>query len=297
MPSRYLEELLNVQFFGEYLIDRWVINREHLLEALDYQMKRNERFGAVALRRGFLTQEQVLQVNELQRRSDETFGELAVRLGHLSVEQVGEIVKYQRNNNIFLGEALLRLGFISDEVLRREIRNYHEHQRRYRSQRMELGGDPTQTAVLEATIDLTRKMFRRVIGVAVKIGPPVLLEKAEDDPKFTYFVSVQVPFLGEKPVHYVLSVSEALARRVIQGLLDEDPNMEEAAALRDAVRELANIVCGNAVAKLAKAGIVVDIGPPVSVDAAPAPPPGYRIVAFPTRLIDGGADLRFFVAP
>jgi len=296
MASRYLEELLNVQFFGEYLIDRWVINRAQLVEALDYQMKRNERFGFVALRRKYLSQEQVNQINEVQRGSDETFGEIAIRLGLLTDDQVNDIIKFQRNNNIFLGEVLLRLGFITEEVLHREIRNYHEHQRRNGVQGLELGGNPTQTAILEAALDLTCKMFRRIIGVLIKVGPPVLMEKAEDDPKFTYFVSVQVPFLGDKPVQYVLSVSEVLARKITQGLLNEDAGAEPADYLRDAVREFANIVCGNAVARLAKAGIVVDIGPPQSADKPPVPPAGDRVVAFPTRLVDGGADLRFFVA-
>ena len=53
---------MGIQFFGEFLIDRWVITRGQLLEALELQEYRNTKFGQLAVQKGFLTEEQVKQM-------------------------------------------------------------------------------------------------------------------------------------------------------------------------------------------------------------------------------------------
>ena len=67
------------------------------------------------------------------------------------------------------------------------------------------------------------------------------------------------------------------------------------AVVEDAVKEFCNIVCGNAVAKLAQMGVQVDIAPPESLPSIPDSPQGMISVVFPVHLAEGGLDLRFLV--
>lgn len=296
MPDAYFEEFLEIQFFGEYLIDRWVITREQLLAALDHQMKRNERLGTIAVKRSFLTEDQVLAISDQQRKTDKTFGELAVEMGYLTHEQLDQIIHFQRNNNIYLGEVLLRLGFVTEEVLKRELTNFRQHQRRHTLDSGEVLVDHTQQAVIRATVDLTRKMLRRLVGVLIKVGTAIPFESGQASTKMQFYTSVAVDFMQERPVRFVFSVNEPLARRIMGSLLRQDASHEPVASVKDAVKEFANIICGNAVAKLAHSGLVVDIGPPAELGAIPEAPEDWMTVAYPCRLLEGGADLRFFAA-
>ncbi|MFC1611865.1 chemotaxis protein CheX [Myxococcota bacterium] len=295
MGNQFLEGFLGVQFFGEYLIDRWVINREQLLDALAYQMTRNERFGAVAVRKGYLTPVQVDEINRRQRESDQTFGELAVAEGMLNDQQVGEIIRYQRNNNLYLGEALLRLGFITEEVLGRELANFREHQKRFTGDELDLQLSYDSTAIVKTCIDLTRKMFRRVVGTVIKTGRGVVLTPEEEKGREGYAVTVSVTVNGREMVRFLLSVTRDLAVPIATSILRSDASSESEEMIADAVKEFCNFICGNTAARVAHKGIDVEIAPPEQLDRIPEPEDGYKTVAFPVRLVNGGADLRFHV--
>jgi CheY-specific phosphatase CheX len=302
MTSRLLEELIGIQFFGEYLIDRWIITREQLLEALAYQMERNERFGEIALRRGYLSEEQIKRVNDRQRVTDRTFGEIAVEMGLLDDKKVDDILTFQRNNNIHLGEVLLRLGFVTEDVLQRELGNYRERQNRYRMDGVDFLENTLDRELVVASVDVTRKVFLRVVGMVVKVGRAVRMAEEAEAVQLSYAVSVEVPFLSGTRAVYVLAVSQGLAQRIAKSMLGDDEDAKDAKDVKDAipvadaVAEFCNIVCGNTVAKLAKLGYDVTIAPPSTSTKIPDPPAGFTAIAFPVRSTDGGAEMRFFVS-
>ena len=296
MARPFLERFLHVQFFGEFLIDRWVINREQLVAALEYQMNRNERFGEIAIRKGFLTRTQVDTLRRQQRQSDLTFGELAIAGGLLTNEQVQQIATFQRRNNVLLGETLLRLNFINEGTLRRELTNFREHQRRFFSDDPPLPISQASAAVIGASLDLTRKMFRRVAGIPIKAGHAVVMRPEEEKIKTGHAITVSIGFSGDESIQFVLSVSQSIAALVASAILgpeEEGPQVD--AMTVDAVKEFCNYICGNAVAKIARKGVTVDISPPAHLSQIPEVPNGYQTVAFPVRSTKGGLDLRFHV--
>ena len=117
----------------------------------------------------------------------------------------------------------------------------------------------------------------------------------KDKPEGDYHLSVGIYFEGASRIQYVLSVSSDVAVSIASKILREDATRESEEVVEDAVKEFANIVCGNAVAKLAQMGIQSDISPPETLSAIPQPSPEQKTVVFPVRLAEGGLDLRFTI--
>jgi CheY-specific phosphatase CheX len=289
---------MGIQFFGEFLIDRWVVTRGQLLEALELQDYRNTRFGELAVQQGFLTEEQARQVNERQRHTDLRFGDLAIQMGLMSREQVRKVLTLQKNNYLFLGESLLELGHVTEDILERELAIFEEEQSRFAQQEVAVPAGVAGPEVIAACVDLTRKMFLRIAGIMLKTGDPVILSGAEAQAagrKPDYHLTVSVPLIASAPVRYLLSVSSEVAVCIAGRILGQDATRESEALVEDAVSEFCNIVCGNVVARLAQQGIELEIGPPESQPQPPEPDDGRLVLRYPLIVTNGGVDLRFLV--
>ena len=151
---------MGIQFFGEFLIDRWVITRGQLLEALELQEYRNSRFGDLAVQNGLLSKEQVQQINEGQRSQDMRFGDLAMQMGLLDDAQVRQVLTLQKNNYLYLGESLLELGHVTDDILERELAIFEEEQARFAQESVPVPEGVLGADLVAASADLTRKMMQ-----------------------------------------------------------------------------------------------------------------------------------------
>ncbi len=287
---------MGIQFFGEFLIDRWVITRGQLIEALELQEYRNLKFGEVAMQKKYLSEEQVKRINDEQKRQDIQFADLAVALGELNEAQAREILTLQKNNHLFLGESLLELGHVTEDILERELSIFKEEQARYALEKVEILDEVPGSLVLEVSVDLTRKMFHRVVGLLLKVGPGQIEKEAGTVSEARdLHLTVGISYIGSTSVLYLLSVSSELAVTIATSMLREDASDEPEEVIEDAVREFANMVCGNAAAKLAQLGQEVDIAPPETYTVLPSAPADKVVVAFPAHLTEGELDLRFFV--
>jgi CheY-specific phosphatase CheX len=285
---------MGIQFFGEFLIDRWVVTRGQLIEALELQEYRNLKLGALAVRKGYLTEDQASQINELQKSQDMRFGDLVVARGLMTEAQVQELLAIQKNNYLYLGEALIELGYLTEDILERELAIFKEEQAPYRLDEVSVPAGTKSAETVRASVDLTRKMFVRVVGLMVKVG-----EGRQDDGskplESEYHLSVAIPFFGSQKASYILSVSSEVAVMIASRILKEDATRESEDIVEDAVREFCNIVCGNAAAKLSQMGVQVEIGPPETLATTPKPIEGMTLLVFPIHIAEGGVDLRFMV--
>jgi CheY-specific phosphatase CheX len=282
---------VGIQFFGEFLIDRWVVTRGQLIEALELQEYRNLKFGTLAVRKGYLTEEQVEQVNTAQRTQDMRFGDLAVVKGFLTMEQAQELLTLQKNSYLFLGEALLELGHMTEDILERELAIFKEEQSRYNLEAVTVPPGIKGSEIVQVGVDMTRKMFTRVVGLLLKVGEGRWVRESEAETE--YHLSVAITFQGSLMMQYALSVSSDVAVSIASRILKEDATRESEEIVEDAVKEFCNIVCGNTAAKLAQMGVGVDITPPESLSAVPKAAAGIQLVVFPIHIAEGGVDLRF----
>ncbi len=277
---------MSVKFFGQFLLERGVVRREALLTALELQDGRNLRLGDYAVRRGYMTEAQAETLNRQQLTVDRRFGELAVEAGFLTPAQVEELLALQRNDYVLLGEALLELGHIDRETLDAQLEAFEADQARYLVDEVIFPPGVRDASLLALPVDLTAKILLRVVGVTTKIGEG----EREVRPPVDRLVSVSVTFSGALRATYTLSVSRDIAGAVFTRMTGLDAAGEDEAEIVDAVKELCNVVCGNAAAKMAKLGRPVDIGPPEV--GAPTLEEGKTYVLFPLHVADGAIEVR-----
>ena len=113
-------------FFGEYLLDREIITREQLDEAVLLQRENNVLLGTLALQREYLDEPRLIELLEEQHKLDRKLGDLAVEKGYLSQEQLLELLQSQSGNYLYLGESLIRLGFLPEESLQEHLETWGE---------------------------------------------------------------------------------------------------------------------------------------------------------------------------
>jgi len=112
------------QFFGNYLIDKNIINSQQLLEALRYKNAHAQKLGDLAITVGYMTAEEAEEVHVLQTKSDKKFAEIAVQIGYLTVQQADELINAQNTGYLLLGNSLIALGFCSQDVISKAIADY-----------------------------------------------------------------------------------------------------------------------------------------------------------------------------
>ncbi len=249
---------MSIKFFGQYLLEKKLITPEQLIEALKVQDDKNLRFGDYARAKGFLSDSDVLKLHEEQRRTDGKIGELAVKLGMLTEKQVDEVLIMQENDHIYLGEALRQSGFISHEILHRELETFRDDQRDYIAGVISVPGGMKEPETVKASVDLTRKMFKRIAFVEAKAG---FGEPFSGEPEENY-ATVSINISGGIVLDYVLSVPRSAAVAVASGLIEEDASEEPDDILVDSVKEFCNITCGSVMARMAKKGKTLNISAP-----------------------------------
>lgn len=104
--------------FGEYLIEKKVIDASSLVEALHLQGKRNAmQLGETAIKNNAMTAEQLLDILSLQESIDERFEELALLLGYLSQDDIDELRIKLESSQQYIGEVLVAMNKVSQEDL------------------------------------------------------------------------------------------------------------------------------------------------------------------------------------
>ncbi len=275
---------MSVKFFGQFLLNRRVVSREQLLDGLLLQGDRNQPLGMYAVKQGYITHEQAERINVAQRGIDERFGDLAIELRLLTRGQVDELLLMQRNDHIRLGEALVELGHIDTAALEREVEAFRADQAAFETGIIEFPPDTPDSAMLSIPVDLTAKMLMRVAGVRTKIEAARSLSDLPDDA----LVTASISFSGAINSEYVLSVSKDIAVTIARRMTGEDSVSND--LVEDAIKEMCNVVCGNAVGKFAQSGRRVEITPPLT--GAPMMREGDKGVYVQLKPTEGTVELR-----
>lgn len=243
---------MGIKFFGNFLVEREVITRKQLIEALEEQKRVNLKFGEHAVRLGFLKEEDIPRIRDVQKREDLKFGEAAIKLGLLTSEQVERIFRIQKSSHKLLGEILVEKGFITRDVLERELRVFDADQRTYMTETIYLPEGIKYREEVGIIIDLSKKFLLRVAGVNTKFGDFDFTECPELQ------IAAEVTFSGDAAMNFIFNSPRSVAQKLVweYGLEETDEN------LKDVVKELTNMICGNTSAKLERLGKKADISHP-----------------------------------
>lgn len=114
------------QYFGNYLLNKSLITREQLKEALDYQKSTHLKMGILAVNAGYMTVKQITEIHQLQKKVDKKFGELAIQQGYLNNEKIEELLSTQKQGHLLLGQALIDKNYMSIEKFKEALDDYKQ---------------------------------------------------------------------------------------------------------------------------------------------------------------------------
>ncbi len=287
---------MEVQFFGEFLVDRWMITQTQLHEGLQLQNYRNIKFGQLAVERKQLTWDQVERIHDIQRVRDVYFADLAVCERLLTAYEARQILMLQRASHLYLGEALLELGYLSEDILDRELAIYHEENQQIFPDELCVSRMGIWRDMIHTGVDLTKKFLIRLTGPAVKVGKGVCMTrdtKAVEENK--EFFSVVVGLRGDLVANYVLSLPWSEAREVASKFLKQDINDMTKAKVEEATKNICALACDHMARELKNNGANIMTESPILLPTPPRSSEGTETICFPIRLSHSVLDLRFMV--
>jgi hypothetical protein len=110
--------------FGQYLVNRGVVDEEAIIDALNIQRKRTIPIGKIGLEEKVLSFKEVFDILNAQVNTPKLFGEVAVELGYLTEKEVDRLLKIQQERRPHTGEILLEMNKLDKETLDIELENY-----------------------------------------------------------------------------------------------------------------------------------------------------------------------------
>ncbi|WP_298439140.1 chemotaxis protein CheX [Geobacter sp.] len=283
-----------VKFFGQFLVEKGVVSREILLQAIELQESVNLSFGATAMAMGLLAEGDIEKVHDAQRTEDLRFGDMAVKLGLLTGEQMMQVLARQKNTHLYIGEALVKVGGLSADKLPALLDEFKADQAQYATDKVAIPAGVTDAPFWEMLADLSYKMLTRVALLTFRPEP---IATARSLPAMEVYAAME--FSGDVSGRYLLGVSAATQKQIAREILKEaNVDGEPKEVLDDTVMEFVNVVLGNVAAKAAQMGKAIEIAPPELVEAAGEieAPAGRSALRFPVCLADGDrVELAVFI--
>jgi len=272
-----------VKFFGQYLVEKGIVTRDALLQAIELQEQKNLKLGEMAIVMGCCTQADIDRAHQYQFTKDMKLGDLLVESGILTATQLSEVLVRQKNNHLYIGEALILIGVLTSAQLQQYLDDFKGDQAQYVADRIELPVSIADSAIWEMTADLTYKMITRVLNIQFRPGKCKAVTTID-----TNFMMAAMDFSGDVNARYFISISENLQKCVARAILREaSVENEPPEVLEDTVMEFVNVVCGNVAAKASQVGTIMNINPPVTIHppAGGIPVPNGQIaLCFPIHV-------------
>lgn len=246
------------KFFGQYLLEKGILNKDQLIESINYQNSKILKLGEIALDKGFISEKDIAKIHNEQKRTDARFGDLAVNMGLLSQAQLEEIITIQKNNHIYLGEAIAACGHMSIEMVDSELALFKEEQKSVPPIEVMIKEDVPHKDLVEVSVDLTEKMMRRVGDMISKAGQ---LRIMTEPVKNLGFAAV-LEYKGDITTRYILNLSKDVAHQIAKKTFKKDTLPFDSELLLDTAGEFVNVVCGNVRSKMLELGKKIEILPP-----------------------------------
>ena len=230
------------KFFGQFLLEKGVIDAAQLLRALEIQRVSNPALGEIACEKGMLTADQALAINERQRREDRRFGDIAQSMGLLTADEVGVLLDAQKTRRKLFGEILVEEAFLDRERLESELR-IHAGERDEAMRSLD---------ALQAAHQLGRRMGNS-IATCNKLFPRLLRTQCQfssvADPKNPPATDVMalVRDAAERPHAIGIACDTATMRAMAQAFLSIPAEACDDELAQDALGELVNVLMGYVV--------------------------------------------------
>ncbi|GAB2515610.1 chemotaxis protein CheX [Lysobacter humi (ex Lee et al. 2017)] len=230
------------KFFGQFLLEKGVIDAAQLLRALDVQRESNPALGELACARGMLTADQAQAINERQRREDKRFGDIAQSMGLLTGDEVGQLLDEQKSRRKLFGEILVEEGMLSRERLEDELRQHAgERDEALRSLDAMVAGHQLGRRVANS-VATCGKIFPRLLRTQCQFSRVV---DPAAVPACDVFALVRVA--ADRPLAIGIACDAATMTAFATAFMSIPAEACDEELARDAVGELVNVLMGYVV--------------------------------------------------
>lgn len=231
------------KFFGQFLLERGVIDARQLLRALELQRAFNPMLGEIAQAEGLLTIAQARMINERQRREDRRFGDIAQELHLLTAAQVDALLEQQKRRRKLFGELLVEEGMLDRATLEAELAAHQaDRAQALSSLESHLAGHPLQ-AMAEGALATCGKLFLRILKTQAQFSSLADAHDLEQGHPLCAYVHVD----AQRPLGVALACDAATATAFACAFLSIPPSACDEALARDALGELVNVLMGYVV--------------------------------------------------
>ena len=107
--------------FGDYLIEKGILQRDDVMKALEVQADSTVKIGTICLEERYMTVKQVMNTLRTGVDTARPFEDQAITLGYLTAQQLGHALKIQTQRRPFFGEVLVSLKLIERKSLFAEL--------------------------------------------------------------------------------------------------------------------------------------------------------------------------------
>jgi len=247
--------------FGTFLVENGLISRQDLRQALNEQLKGMKPLGRLAVEEGCLSESQVQELRETQKEDGRLLGDLALDRAWISRDELGRLIAMQQSRRRRLGEILLDLDMISEEEMRRALAEYEAISEVRRRAVRTLLEEMPRGRLIEKLIDYAGRHLERAVG------QPFSLALFDVDPRCRGLLAVADSFAvvqkltGSGGLAFAFILDREwmyyIASRMLEFAVPPDQEMIE-----DTVRELVNLIAGNALSALGPDAVGLHSEPP-----------------------------------
>ena len=265
---------MSSMFFGHYLLENGIIDREALLDAIKRQRRVNKSLPDIAVKENLLDQAKADQIHALFRLSNASYEDLCVSQGRLSRADVEKLVRRQSAQWLRIGTALVEGGHLSESALAEHLGTFGTFEI---AEQKTLESDfdhLEESTIVRACTELALRHVARISGTPVKLQQ---IDPSDGtlNPGYRRFAQ---NIVGDRSFCIAVDLGDPLFASTTEGMLgvQVDPDSD---AARDAGCELINLIGGNACTRLEPEGYSLRPEPPFSQDSIPDHEKGSSIRA------------------
>lgn len=275
------------QYFGHYLLNRELITREQLAQALDYQQSVHVKFGVIAVDKGYMTGAQVEEVHEKQKQMDKRFGEIAVELGYLTNEQVDALISHQKQNYLLLAQALVDLGIMTIEQFEAALNDYKRENSLSDEQFEAIRNGSIESLVENMLTTNEKEKYGQYVSLFAKnmirfIDDQVYLEIANSENVNLENWFVYQEIMGASPLFTAISANDDVFLHIASVYAEEELKEVDELA-KDAVSEFLNLHNGIYLVNMSNKGTELTMQPQQVTKKGNVPEDGFVVTVNTTK--------------
>lgn len=194
-------------YFGDYLVQKNVINYSQLLEALCFQIESMPSMIRIVIDHKVIDSKEMLELLKKQAKDDQDILTVLKNEKKLTDEKINELELKQLSYKIPLGEAIVKLNFSSMDTVDKLLKEFYD-------QKFNISESEKKPAPVESTqVEISAAALESLKELGITIDEPatnVTISNQEAKP----FVDQYLDLFSEKFKKKLLKLTEILEKEI-----------------------------------------------------------------------------------